>query len=281
MINLIKTDLKRVFKDKLFLVSCILCVAFAAMTPLLYKLIAVGLEIDDDGVAFLGFSAKGVFAGALAPGNNMGLILPVLVAIILCKDFSHGTVRNKIICGKTRNQIFLSTFITCSIVICSLIIISALISLFLGLALFDYAAPVYNPVTYEYDKVPFNASEFGYLMATIGLALLVYLFISAYVSFLCVSMKNAGLAVVMYVASAFLTTMVGSVCEIASLAEFDNQLLSDAMEFINGINLFYAPLGTGTTYEGDTLAYLLCSGVVFTVGYTLLGMLAFNKKDIK
>ena len=39
MRKLLKTDLLRVFKDKLFLISCIIAGAFAFISPLLYKAI--------------------------------------------------------------------------------------------------------------------------------------------------------------------------------------------------------------------------------------------------
>ena len=39
MIDLLKTDFKRVLKDKLFIVVCIIGGVFAVITPILYKLI--------------------------------------------------------------------------------------------------------------------------------------------------------------------------------------------------------------------------------------------------
>ena len=55
MFNLLKMDLKRLFKDKLFLVLCILAGVFALITPLLYK----GLFALMEGEDLLGmFSAK-------------------------------------------------------------------------------------------------------------------------------------------------------------------------------------------------------------------------------
>ena len=39
MVELLKTDLKRVFKDKLLFVMGILAVVFALLTPLLYAVI--------------------------------------------------------------------------------------------------------------------------------------------------------------------------------------------------------------------------------------------------
>ena len=100
MSRLLKSDFKRFFKDKLFLVVCILAVVFSVITPLLYLVIfgAMG-EIDPLTEEMLSsyVNAKGQFFAAFSFNNNLGLIAPLLIGIILFKDFSYGTIRNKII----------------------------------------------------------------------------------------------------------------------------------------------------------------------------------------
>ena len=46
MLRLIKTDLKRIIKDKLFLITLIIAVVFALMNPLIYKLLTVALGFE-------------------------------------------------------------------------------------------------------------------------------------------------------------------------------------------------------------------------------------------
>ena len=118
MIDLLKADLKRAVKDKLFIVLSIIAVVFAFITPLLYKFIFEIMEVDVESMQELDIisgtiNAKAMFFGAFSLGNNFGLILPLFVAIIICKDFSSGTIRNKIICGKSRASIYFSLLITC------------------------------------------------------------------------------------------------------------------------------------------------------------------------
>ena len=60
MRELLKTDLKRILKDKLFLVACILGVIFAVSSPLLSEALIVGLNIEEElGASFA--SAKSMF----------------------------------------------------------------------------------------------------------------------------------------------------------------------------------------------------------------------------
>ena len=114
MKNLLKAEFKRVFMDKLLIVMGILAVAFAAVTPLLYALLFSEMGMADEPMLASFISSKAQFFGSFSLGNNLGLIAPVLLAIALCKDFSFGTIRNKVIAGKSRTAIFLSLFITCA-----------------------------------------------------------------------------------------------------------------------------------------------------------------------
>ena len=125
MLELLKVDFKRVLRDKLFLVVCILSGVFALTTPLLYLLIFKLAGAGDlEELALLGVSVNGKsqFFDFFSLANNLGLIAPVLLAVALCKDFSHGTIRNKIICGKSRTKIYFSLFCTCAIVMCCFIL---------------------------------------------------------------------------------------------------------------------------------------------------------------
>ena len=141
MTNLIRSDFKKFFKDKLFLVVCILAVVFVVITPLLYIVLFGTMgEIDPMTESLLSgyITAKGQFFGAFSFGNNLGLIAPLLIGIILCKDFSFGTVRNKIICGHTRTSIFLSVFTVCATTLFGIVLAHALLTLAISLPFFDY-----------------------------------------------------------------------------------------------------------------------------------------------
>ncbi len=271
MTKLIKTDLKRIFKDKLFLVTCIIAAVLAILSPLLNVLIFSALDAVDS-LEMLGMmpTAKSFFFQSFLPGNNMGLIMPILIAIILCKDFSQGTVRNKIICGHSRSSIFLSMFISGSVVSSIIMLGQGFITLFFSLIFFDYSAEA------------FTFSELGYFLLSILFEILIYVFISAIISFLCVSMKNAGLAVVMYVAVNFLFAIVGSVTMIAGAFTEADTLGYKVLEFLNNANVFTSTLiGSGVSYSAKDILYILTPSVGGSVLAALLGILIFSKKDIK
>ncbi len=275
MTNVLKTDLKRAVKDKLFIVLCIIAVAFAVVTPLLYKGIFLLLEFDAEALKELemlglGINAKSMFFSSFSLGNNFGLILPIFVAIILCKDFSHGTIRNKIICGKSRTSIYFSLFFTCVILMFAFILAHAFLTLLVSLIFFDY------------QSAAFTASDFGYFVASIALELLVYLLVSAILVFFVAFMKNAGISIVMYFVVSFVMIIVGSIVQTAFLFADPNDASYGVLEFFNTANAFTTTaIGTGTSYDGKDILSIVLPNALLAALVTFLGLLFFRKKDLK
>lgn len=281
MLKLLKVDLKRVFKDKLFLVMGILALAFAVATPLLYVVIfsSLGLNTDEMSMTLeaLGMSinAKSMFFQSFSLGNNLGLILPVLLAIILCKDFSHGTVRNKIISGKSRTSIFLSMYTVCFSVLFGVMVLHALLTMLVSLIFFPY------------QSTDFVASDIGYFLLSLLFEALLYAFVSALVSFLCACTKNMGLAIVSYVAIVMIMSVVTSMLQVGALmvpvAGDGYSAIQKVLEFLQDVNPFNfaAVIGVGTEYSAREVLCCILSPAILSAGITLLGIFKFNKKDIK
>lgn len=279
MISLLKADLRRIFKDRLLLIMGILAVTFAIVTPLLYAAILAGtnaVQINAVSDALSGFfSGKTQFFDSFSIGSNMGLIAPVFIVIVMCKDFSYGTVRNKIISGKSRTKIFISLFISCSVVFTAVMMLHALVTLGMSLLFFDY------------QSTAFTASDFGYLLESLGFEILVLLCVSAIMSWLCASKKNAGLVIVLYVALVFGLVMAGSIIQVVlnviKNAGGDDTSIYKMLYFIDRINIgsSSAYIGNGTEYTLKDVLFLTITPIAGILGFTGLGLLKFNKKDIK
>ena len=202
------------------------------------------------------------------------MILPVLVAIILCKDFSHGTVRNKIICGKTRTEIFFSMFISSTVIMFGIILVHALLSLGVSLIFFSY------------QETAFTLNDLGYILLSVFFEFLIYVCLSAMVCFLCVFMKNVGLVIISYIAVMLLMSIIDAVLMFAlPLLELDgqNQLLLDFLTIISKCNIFSTsmPIGTGTTYKIKDLCCILIPTLFGSALWITLGTILFNKKNLK
>ena len=277
MTRLIKSDFKRFFRDKLFLVVCILAFVFAIITPLLYVLM-FGTMSDIDQVTeelLKGYvTAKGQFFGSFSFGNNLGLIAPLLIGIILFKEFRFGTVRNKIISGHSRISIFLSIFTVCSVTLFGIVLAHALLTLAISLPLFDY------------QSTPFVLAAFWYLLESLLFQLLVYIFAAAFMSWLCATQKNIGMVIVMYIAVVFGATMIAGILQvvlaIVSL-EPDMEKTVKIIEFIQRMNVFNssAKIGIGTSYKAEDIWYYAVTPVVFTGCLLGHGIWKFSRKDLK
>lgn len=277
MNGLIRLDFKRCLKDKLFLVVCILAVVFAVITPLLYLVIFGSMEeLDPISKEMLSgyITAKGQFFGAFSFGNNLGLIAPLLVGIILFKDFSFGTIRNKVIGGHSRASIFFSIFIVCFVTLFGIVLAHALLTLGICLPFFDYQA------------TPFTVSDIWYFLESLLFQMLAYLVVSAFVSCLCVTQKNVGLVIVLYVAVVLGCTMIASILQMILLTTEMLPELKDAtaiLEFIQRINIFNssATVGMGASYTAEDVLYYVLPPIVFTSGLLGLGLGKFSRTDLK
>ncbi|MBE6947903.1 MAG: hypothetical protein E7454_06630 [Ruminococcaceae bacterium] len=274
MKSLLKADFKRIMKDKLLLVVGILAVVFAAVTPLLYAAMFSGIGMEDDPMVSALISGKAQFFSSFSIGNNLGLIAPVLLAIALCKDFSFGTVRNKVIAGKSRSEIFLSLFVTCAVVLTAVMLLHAFLTLGISLLFF------------EYQPTAFTLGDFWYFLTSLAFEILVILWVAALLSCLCVCMKNVGLVIVMYIAISFVLVMAGSIIQVVLMILKEtgsNEKLENVLYFIDRINIGNAAayIGMGMSYTLEDVLYHTIAPVAGILGFVGLGLWRFNKKDLK
>jgi len=278
MKNLLIADFRRVLKDKMLIVMGILAAAFALITPLLYTVIFSVTDMAEDPMTSAMLSgyitAKSQFFSSFSLGNNLGLVTPILLAIILCKDFSFGTIRNKIIAGKSRSAIFMSLFITCSAALIAVMLLHGFITLGVSLIFFDY------------QPTPFTLSDFGYFLASLAFEILILLFISAFLSWLCAAMKNVGLVIVLYVAAIFALVIIGSILQVViGVLEMDggSEGALSILRFFSRINVGNAAayIGMGSSYTLKDVLYHTLPPLIGIGGFAGLGLLKFNKKDLK
>lgn len=274
MLNLVRSDLRKVVKDRLFLVVCILAVGFALVTPLLYTLLFSDMDplLDEITAGFL--MAKGQFFSAFSLGNNFGFIAPFLLVIILCKDFSYGTIRNKIISGHSRTRIFLSMYLTCAVVLFCVAAFHAFLTLGISLLFFPY------------QSAPFTVGDLGYFFASLGFELLVFFCVAAILSWLCATMKNVGLVIVLYAAISLGLTMVSAILQVGISVltmEAGNEALVKVLTFLQNINIFNFStiIGNGTSYEVKQILYLTLVPIIGCAALLGLSILKFRHKDLK
>ena len=103
MLNLLKADFFRVIKDKMFMILSIICGAISVTIPIamfgLFSFVTDGnVPLRD---AYTALSVTDLIA---SPFSTFGLVLIVFLLVLLGKD--NNTLRNKVIVGKSRAEIY-------------------------------------------------------------------------------------------------------------------------------------------------------------------------------
>ena len=190
---------------------------------------------------------------------------------MICKDFSYGTVRNKIISGAKRSEIYFSYLLTNAIIMCGVMLAYALTTLGVSLIFF------------EFSSTPFAIGDLPYLLLSVFFEMLVYVFVATLASMLCVFAKNVGLVIVTYLGISFSFTIIGSVVSTATMLMPEKEgIVYELMKILANSNLFTSGIiGAGSEYSvGDVLCIVIPS-VLGGVLFALLGAIIFKKKDLK
>lgn len=109
MTKLLRANFARLRKDKVFLVCAAAMVLYAVTLCIAmnYSMHANHTEVPFDSVFFYGYGLGGYL-------TIPGILMAALCSVFIGTEHSDGTVRNKLIVGRTRTEIYLSNFLTCA-----------------------------------------------------------------------------------------------------------------------------------------------------------------------
>lgn len=122
MSRLLSANIMRLWKEKVFWIVITIVFAIGAIIPLSIKMAEIRLGVYNGIDAVFGQFA--IF---------IGIVIAIFCSFFVGKEYSDGTIRNKIICGKKRTDIYMANFVTCILV--SLILCIAFFLPYLGLGI--------------------------------------------------------------------------------------------------------------------------------------------------
>ena len=114
-------------RDLAFRITLIIGGGLALFTSLLYLGLSFLLESKM-------VSGAQMFIGSLSPTQNFGLAVPINLITFTVMEFSQGGIRNKIIGGHSKAQVYTSLLLNGLVFTFSLMIIYSLLCLGLGFA---------------------------------------------------------------------------------------------------------------------------------------------------
>ena len=126
MIKLLRANLARTYK--LIIVALVLYAVCAIMIPLIFYLSLV----EETEATFIALAYNYGMSGVPVQAMFIALLCP----IIYCSDFYNRTIKNKIVVGHAKSQIYLANFLTTAIISLMLSAVYLLIFLVIDLPLF-------------------------------------------------------------------------------------------------------------------------------------------------
>ena len=291
MRNLLKTDLLRFVRSKQFIILCILSAVIAVGVPvllyLLQELIKISSGVSGDQSTVSIFNAKDfTFAGygfmytlryegtAISMINVSFILTLILFTVLLANEFSYGIVRNKLIVGHSRVEIYLSLILTLFIFMFGLAFISSILSL--GMA----------GILFFYDSTGrIFIDDFGSIMLGLLMGGCAYTFVASVICFFAVGLGKTPLAIVLSLVLAFLGYLGYIICDSIILvlrAEGSESNFIDILTFLNCVNIYKEMSELNSlSYEPYQIIAYIFNPLGWTALVSFLGIKIFEKRDIK
>lgn len=261
MVKLLKTELYKVRKVKSIKIALIVALVFALFNVFIMKIaerLIENMEIPE-GINFT-FEATGrsVFLNSFNLANNFGLIIPIIICLYIGQEFSYGTIRNKLIGGARRSDIYLANMLISFLIGLVLLLIYAGLGLLLSFPILGYGKA-------------FTTSEFLFVLKVFGLGCLLFFFSISLSVFLTFVMKNQAYALLANI----IILMVGSV--IMTLVGLNPNLdkLFSFIPFYQAIKLSSGLIDTGLILK------IVIINIISIGALNLVGIVIFKKADLK
>ena len=234
-----------------------------------------------------------MFISSLSPSSNFGLVVPVNLITFTVLEFNHGSIRNKIIAGHSKQKVYLSLFINGLVFTIALMTVYSLLSL--GLGSFVGWLLSFNENFASMDVLSNYTSD--YLPKLIVIALLCYISIVSFTIFFATLFRNIGPSIpVVLLVIVFLSTAASIVAiflednegllwtfriidPMFALGAGESVVVGQATVIIEGMEIIQDE--TKATISTETFVSGIISNLVYTGLFFGGGLLIFSKRDIK
>ena len=271
MINLLKADFFRVLRTKIVYISLIIAVVLPLFIAVVNGLTAMataslypeGYEPSPAGDTLLG--------NTFSPVMSFSYIFAVFPVIVIMMDFGNGTLRNKIIHGYTRQQIYAAHFIV------SLIHIAAITLVFA-------TTNVVSAVVLRISEVPADLIPvyiIYYLVGLLGIVL-----VASLGCCLALSLGNAGAIVITVIGTLvlnYLGSIIGLILQLNEVTDMEH-FLCCFPSYLTEWLASYIQYPTPSDIPHIDPMYIVeaVSGVLLlSGGFYCLGSFIFSKRDFK
>ena len=228
MKRLFNLEFHRLFKQKsAWVVFFIILLASALQVFLAYV-----SRIEDlvTGEFYYYFTARSIMESSFGLGSIQVLLIGIISSLFIAQDINQGTIRNKIIAGYSKFEIYTVQMVMSLILAISGLFLFHLIpTIFSGLITF----PTFDNGTDTFENFLITMA-FGYMLVSVGVLL---------TSFIALHAKNVATAIIftllIFVLGPALTSIVKAITETFVLLELDAfgdpLAYQEAVDFVEGI----------------------------------------------
>ena len=248
MVNLLAEGYRRLFKGKRFYIVLAVIVGVAAFILTIVTILSNAFDDSAspkaDGMLFM-------------MTGTMPLLISITAGLLIVQDFRNNTIRNKIIIGHSRTNIYLASLIVS-------ITVAVIYQLAFWLTVIGLGA-----ILMGFETFPSKAVFVNMLVA-----LAIQLAFTAVIVFLCNSMKNVG-GFVISLTMHYIVSMLSAFLFFVK-SEKVQQLI---MELVPSYQVNIVEYGY--TEVPEHLPVILLADLAIFVVATIGGILIFNKSDLK
>ena len=264
MLNIVKSLLYRLKKNKMFWIMLGVCAFLPVLTLLLNNLILEFADIFVDVPLDMGLEMTTymTLSELVSLSSNANFFTLLCVSIFLCKEFTDGTIRNALLSNKSRINLYTGYGLT-ALIIGGSYLVTYFVSTLLALA------------------IPFG---FGDVTPNQAVTSCLCSLMMGVLSLLFATGKQAPSIVLPLLVTMFLPGLMTSVVELVStlieLAKFGGAEITTEIDY-TWVPLYNAMLYDSAEVDGALVGKISLYYILFTALFVFLGGLTAVKKDLK
>ncbi|MBO6261479.1 MAG: hypothetical protein J6N95_02600 [Bacilli bacterium] len=298
--RLLKAFFYKLSKDLAFRIILIIGGGLALFETLIFFGLQQLLATETD--AFKLVSGQSMLMLSFSPAQNFGLAIPLYIIIFVCLEFSHGTIRNKIIAGHSKFQIYTSLYLSGLILAMMLLLSYVTLCTVLGTIFggFDVNGEALFGITSG------SKLSLEYILKYILLGLLVYTSLVAVTVFFATLFRSIGPCIpiifLLIMGGYYLAVIMGTVIQVAEATALSQQMSGDQEAYqvakdsletfrkignvLKVLNPLYS-LSVADNVDGvstmDTYTFFagIGSNLIYAAAFFFGGAAIFKKRDIK
>lgn len=285
MLRLFKAFLFRLKRDLTFRITLFIGIGLAVFMTIIYLALESWMKMDGINIKLL--TGESMLISSLSPAQNFGVAIPVNLISFTIIEFTHGTIRNKIIAGNSKGKIYASLFLSGLIFSLVLIIIYAGLCTLLG-TIFGGFNPE-NAISATTITTGGATISSSYVVRIIIASLVSYVSITSFAVLIATLTRQIGGAIPIVIIGILFFYFAGTI--VAAFKDIDS--MGSLVTIVRVIDPLYALSETTTIpssqdpnvqiqiMRDDTFYIAIANNLVYATLFFVLGLVVFRKRDVK